>query len=125
MSVGEPSTVRPVVPVVYPGLFAIGEARTRGAVAEMYPFALGASGLLLLLACANTANLLLARTMTQARDLALRHAIGAGRWRLARGLFVEAGLIAVSAIGLGLVIGRLLVGFAQGEQLFASRTGAG
>ena len=103
---------------MYPGLSAIGEARTRGAVAEMYPFALGASGLLLLLACANTANLLLARTMTQVRDLALRHAIGAGRWRLARGLFVEAGLIAVSAIGLGLVIGRLLVGFAQGEQLF-------
>ena len=118
MSVGEISTVQPVVPVVYPGLSAIGEARTRGAVAEMYPFALGATSLLLLLACANTANLLLARTMTQARDLALRHAIGAGRWRLARGLFVEAGLIAASAIGLGLVIGRLLVGFAQGEQLF-------
>ena len=117
MSVGGPSP-GPVVPVVYPGLSAIGEARTRGAVAELYPFALGASGLLLLLACANTANLLLARTMTQARDLALRHAIGAGRWRLARGLLVEAGLIAVSAIGPGLLIGRLLVGFAQGEQLF-------
>jgi predicted permease len=118
MSVGALSTVRPVVPVVYPGLFTIGEAGTRGAVAEMYPFALGASVLLLLLACANTANLLLARTLTQARDLAVRHAIGADRWRLARGLLVEAGLIAVSAIGLGLMLGRLLVGFAQGEQLF-------
>jgi putative ABC transport system permease protein len=117
MSVGGLST-GPAVPVVYPGLYAIGEERTRGAVAEMYPFALGASGLLLLLACANTANLLLARTVTQARDLALRHAIGAGRWRLARGLLVEASLIAVSAIGLGLAIGRLFVGFAQGEQLF-------
>jgi predicted permease len=120
MSVGGLSTVRPVVPVVYPGVFAIGEARTRGAVAELYPFALGASGLLLLLACANTANLLLARTMTRARDLALRHAVGAGRWRLARGLFVEAALIAGSAIALGVVIGRLLVGLAQGEQLFAT-----
>jgi putative ABC transport system permease protein len=117
MSFGE-LTPGPATPFVYPGLSALSEARTRGAVAEMYPFAFGASGLLLLLACANTANLLLARTMARARDLALRHAIGAGRWRLARGLFVEAGLIAVGAIVLGLVIGRVFVGFAQGEQLF-------
>lgn len=120
MSMGGLSTAKPIVPVMYPGLSAIGEERTRAVIAEMYPFAFGASGLLLLLACANTANLLLARTMTQARDMALRHAIGAGRWRLARGLFVEAGLIALTAIGLGLVIGRLFVGFAQGEQLFAT-----
>ena len=119
MSVGALSP-GPAVPTVYPGLSAISEARTRGAVAEMYPFAFGASGLLLLLACANTANLLLVRTMARARDLALRHAIGAGRWRLARGLFVEAGLIAVSAIGLGLLIGRVFVGFAQGERLFVA-----
>jgi predicted permease len=85
----------------------------------MYPLALGASGLLLLLACANTTNLLLARMMRRRRDLAVRSAIGAGRWRLARGLFVEAGVIVVVATGLALLLARVLVALAQGERVFS------
>lgn len=108
-----------VGPVVYAGLQEAGGDQTRAAIGEMYPFALGASGLLLLLACANTANLLLARTMKRGRELALRSAIGAGRWRLARGQLVEAAAIAGLATGFALALARVFVAVVSGERLFA------
>ena len=117
MSRGTLSTA-PGVPIVYPGLYEAGEELTRGSIARTYPFALGASGLLLLLACANTANLLLARTLQRRRDLAVRSAIGAGRWRLARGLLVEAALTVLAATGLAIVLARAFVGLLQGERVF-------
>jgi predicted permease len=70
----------------------------------------GAIGLVLLLACVNTANLMLVRTSVRAKDLAVRTALGAGAWRLAQHQLTEVVIIAALS-GAGAVgLGQLFVG---------------
>lgn len=107
------STIAAALAATYPidqdvGVSVVGLANTRaGSLRPMLFLLLGAVGLVLLIACLNLANLLLARNAVREQEMAMRAALGAERSSLVRELLVEAGLVSIIGAAAGLAVAQV------------------
>jgi predicted permease len=100
-----PDTLRGYDVRVYP-LYQ-SERGIQSSIAQVLPILMGICGLVLLIACSNVANLLLARSLARRKEVALRLALGATRMRLARQMLTESFLLAALGGATGLLLALL------------------
>ena len=101
--------LRTAYPELYSRAFAVGLSSFNdqfigGKAKDMFAIIMGAVTFVLLIACANVANLLLSRSGHRAPEIAIRMTLGAARWRIVFQLLMESLMLAVAGGGLGLLL---------------------
>src|SRR5262245_12746141 len=85
------------------------ELQNGGPIRIVFMLMQGAVAFVLLVACANVANMMLSRALGRAREMSVRAAMGASRWRMVRQLLVEAMLLSLFGGAIGLIVAALAV----------------